>query len=149
MKSTFNIRQFILAVLLVSIWINISEVLRYFFVVLPEMRTFLSMVPDFAPLNFPVALIWGVWDTILTACIVFMFWLVSHAFGNNWRSVVFAGIISWTFFFLLFWIGMCNMSLAQPKIALMALPLALLETVVASLIASWFYSRYKQTDKLA
>ena len=141
MKSAFNLSQFILAVLLVSLWVNASEVFRYFVIVMPETRAFLSMVPNIAPMNLPVFLIWGVWDTLLTASIVFMFWLVSQAFGNNTRSVVIAGFASWVFFFVLFWVGMFNMSLTQPKLAVIALSLALLETLVASYIASWFYAR--------
>jgi hypothetical protein len=80
--------------LLVSLWVNASEVFRYFVIVMPETRAFLSMVPNIAPMNLPVFLIWGVWDTLLTASIVFMFWLVSQAFGNNMRSVVIAGVAS-------------------------------------------------------
>jgi hypothetical protein len=80
-----------------------------------------------------------VWDTLLTAMIVFMFWLVAQAFGNSLRSVLIAGVTSWLFFFVLFWVGMCNMSLAPPRLALVALPLALLETIVASYIASRTY----------
>lgn len=144
MKSAFNLRQFILAVLLVSLWVNASEVFRYFVIVMPETRAFLSMVPNIAPMNLPVFLIWGVWDTLLTASIVFMFWLVSQAFGNNMRSVVIAGVASWAFSFVLFWVGMLNMSLTKLKLAIIALSLALLETLVASYIASWFYARRAQ-----
>jgi hypothetical protein len=141
MQSTFNLRQFIVVTLLVSIWVNASEVFRYFVIVMPETRAFLSMVPDIAPMNWPVFLIWGAWDTLLTASIVFTFWLVAQAFGNNLRSVLIGGIASWAAFFVLFWVGMCNMSLAQPKLALIALPLALLETVVAAYIAHRLYAR--------
>jgi hypothetical protein len=39
---------------------------------------------------------------------------------------------------------MLNMSLTKPKLAIIALSLALLETLVASYIASWFYARRAQ-----
>ncbi len=139
--AVFNLRQFITVVLLVSLWVNASEVFRYFVIVMPEMRAFLSVVPDIAPMNWPVFLIWGAWDTLLTASIVFMFWLVAQAFGNTLRSVLITGITSWASFFILFWVGMCNMSLAQPTLALVALPLALLESIVAAYIASRLYAR--------
>lgn len=99
------------------------------------------MVPDVAPMDWGVFMIWGVWDTLLTASIVFMFWLVAQTFGNNNRSVLIAGFASWVFFFVLFWGGMYNMSLTPPSLALIALPLALLETVVASFIASRLYAK--------
>jgi hypothetical protein len=141
MQSVFQLRQFIIVTLFVSLWVNASEVFRYFVIVMPETRAFLSMVPDIAPMNWPVFFIWGAWDTLLTASIVFMYWLVAQAFGNNLRSVMIAGIASWVSFFVLFWVGMCNMSLAEPRLAFIALPLALLETAVAAYIASRLYAR--------
>lgn len=141
MNTPFNIKQFLIVVVLVSIWVNASEVFRYFVIVMPETRQFLSMVPNIAPMDWGVFMIWGIWDTLLTACIVFMFWLIAKVFGNNNRSVVIAGLVSWAFFFVLFWVGMYNMSLTSISLAAIALPLALLETIVASFIASWLYAR--------
>lgn len=115
--------------------------IKQFAIVVPETRQFLSMVPDIAPMNWSVFLIWGVWDTVLTASIVFMFWLVAQFFGNNGRSVVVAGLASWILFFVLFWVGIYNMSLTSLSLAAVALPLALLETIVASFIASRLYAR--------
>ncbi len=108
---------------------------------MPETRQFLSMVPNIAPMDWGVFLIWGIWDTLLTASIVFMFWLVARAFGNHNRSVLIASLASWFFFFVLFWIGMYNMSLTSLSLAAIALPLALLETLVASFIASRLYAK--------
>lgn len=141
MQSEFNLKQFVIITLLVSIWVNVSEIFRYFIIVMPEVRAFLSAVPDVAPMNLAVFSIWGLWDTLLTALIVFMFWLVSQRFGNNLRSVIIAGTTSWVFFFVLFWVGMVNMHLSEWSLALTALPLAWFETVVASLIASRLYAR--------
>lgn len=141
MTKPFDAKKFIIVVMLVSIWVNASEVFRYLIIVMPETRQFLSMVPDVAPMDWGVFMIWGVWDTLLTASIVFMFWLVAQTFGNNNRSVLIAGFASWVFFFVLFWGGMYNMSLTPPSLALIALPLALLETVVASFIASRLYAK--------
>lgn len=148
MQSIFNTRRFAIVVLLVSIWVNASEVFRYFVIVMPATRDFLSGVPGVAPMNLPVFAIWGAWDMLLTACTVFMFWLVSQVFGNNYRSVVVAGTLSWVFFFVLFWVAMCNMALAQPTLALKALPLAWFELVVASYIASVLYRDAKAGTKL-
>ena len=141
MQSEFNLKQFVIITLLVSIWVNVSEIFRYFIIVMPEVRKFLSAVPDVAPMNLAVFSIWGLWDTLLTALIVFMFWLVSQRFGHNLRSVIIAGTTSWVFFFVLFWVGMVNMHLSEWSLALTALPLAWFESVVASLIASRLYAR--------
>ena len=144
MQSAFNTRQFAIVVLLVSIWVNVSEVFRYFIIVMPETRDFLSVVPGVAPMNLSVFAIWGAWDMLLTASTVFMFWLTSQVFGNNYRSVVVAGTMSWVFFFVLFWVAMYNMALAHLSLALKALPLAWLELVVASYIASVLYCGAQQ-----
>jgi hypothetical protein len=141
LTAEFNIKKFIIIVLLVSIWVNASEVFRYFIIVMPETREFLATVPNVAPMDWGVFLIWGVWDTLLTALIVFMYWLVSCAFGHSARSVLIAGLSSWGFFFVLFWIGMFNMGLTTLNLAFIALPLALLETVVASYISYRLYTR--------
>ena len=141
MTTHFSPKKFILTTLIVSIWINLSEVFRYFVIVMPKTREYLSMIPGVAPMDWGVFAIWGVWDTILTALVVFMYWLVAQRFGDNLRSVILAGTISWMFFFLLFWVGMINMALSSVSLAAMVLPLAWLEMVVASYIASKLYLR--------
>jgi hypothetical protein len=139
MLSMFNLRQFIINVFFVSIWINVSEIFRYFVIVMPEMRSFLGMVPGILPMNLPIFAVWFGWDNVLTAAVVFMFWLVAQVFGNTLRSVFLSGTVAWAFFFLLCWVGMCNMGLAPPLLLLKVLPLAWLEVVIASLIASRLY----------
>ena len=141
MNSRFNFKKFILTTLIVSIWINLSEVFRYFVIVMPKTREHLSMVPGVAPMNWGVFAIWGVWDTLLTALVVFMYWLVAQRFGNNSKSAMLAGTTSWLFFFVLFWVGLVNMGLTSVSLAAIALPLAWLEMVVASWIASRLYAR--------
>lgn len=144
MHYYFNVRQFIINVLLVSIWINVSEVFRYFAIVMPESRSFLAAIPGSLPMNLPVFAVWGAWDMALTAAVVFMFWLVAQVFGNSLRSVLLSSTVSWVFFFLLFWVGLCNMGLAQPLLALKALPLAWFEVFIASFIASRLYQGVQQ-----
>jgi hypothetical protein len=95
-------------------------------------------------MNLPVFAVWGAWDMALTAAVVFMFWLVAQVFGNSLRSVFLSSTVSWVFFFLLFWVGLCNMGLAQPLLALKALPLAWFEVFIASFIASRLYQVAQQ-----
>ena len=52
LKARFPTHAFVRACLAVSIWINVSEIFRYFVFVMP-------MVPDVAPVNLSVFLIWG------------------------------------------------------------------------------------------
>ncbi len=145
MSTDFKLNQFIQTALIVSIWINFSEVFRYFVLVKPMMQKYLSMVPGVVPMNWPVFALWGVWDTILTALVVFVYWLVAQRFGNDRKSVVLAGTTSWAFIFVLFWIAMINMGLASRAIAFVALPLAWFEMVVASWISSKLYANFYES----
>jgi hypothetical protein len=137
-KARFPVRAFVLTCLIVSIWINASEIFRYFVFVMPMTRETLAMVPDVAPMSAPVFFIWGVWDTLLVIMNVLFTWLYAQAFGANVRSAVIAGTLSWLFFFVLFWGAMVNMNLAKTATLAVALPLAWVELIVGSLLAMRF-----------
>jgi hypothetical protein len=135
----------IYAFIAVSLWVNLSEVFRYFIFVMPMTRESLSMVPGVAPMNWMVFALWGLWDTLLVVMIMTVCWLHSERFGHSLRASVWAGTICWAFLFVLFWGAMLNMRLAQPQTAAIALPLAWLEQVIACVIANSFYLRLKRT----
>ena len=139
MKTEFITKDFLVITMIVSIWVNISEVFRYFVIVRPEMHDHLATVTNVADMNVIIFAIWGVWDTVLTGLFVFLFWLCSNVFGNNHRTVILSGLVSWCFFFLLFWVGMANMNLSNWSFLFVVLPLTLLETFVAAYIASKLY----------
>ncbi len=141
MNKPFIVKDFILITLIVSLWVNASEVFRYFVLVRPEMHDHLSVVPNVADMNGGIFIIWGLWDTLLTALYVFLFWLCAQVFGNNLKSIVLSGFMSWCFFFVLFWVGLANMNLSSWSYLFVVLPLALLETLVAAYIASKLYLR--------
>jgi len=141
MNKEFLVKDFIVITIITSLWVNASEVFRYFVLVRPEMHEYLSAIPNVADMNWGIFAIWGLWDTLLTALYVFLFWLCAQAFGNNLKSVLVSGFMSWCFFFLLFWVGMANMNLSSWSYLLIVLPLALIETLVAALIASKLYLR--------
>ncbi len=136
------VRALILSGLFATLWINASEVFRYFVFVMPMVREDLAMVPNVAPMNWGIFAIWGAWDTLLTIMVVVMTWLVSERFGPTLKSALWAGFASWCFLFVLFWIAQFNMNLASPAIVLTALPLALLEMLVASVIVMWGLKRF-------
>ena len=141
MNNKFVLKDFVLITLVTSIWVNISEVFRYFVIVRPEMHENLAAIQNIADMNFVIFAIWGVWDTLLTGLFVFLFWLCSRVFGNNTRTILISGLISWCFFFVLFWVGLANMNLSSWSFTIIVLPLALLETLVAAFIASKLYSK--------
>jgi hypothetical protein len=130
-------RAFVTALVLNTIWINLSEVFRYFAFVMPMMREALPGVPDVAPMNLPVFLIWGVWDTILVVAATGFAWLILERFGRSAQVAIAAGSAVWAAVFVVLWLGLWNMNLATTGILAVALPLAWVEMVVAALIVRW------------
>lgn len=120
------------------VWINVSEVFRYFAFIMPMMRDALPMLPNAAPMNLPVFLIWGLWDTILVIAATTIPWLALSKFGAGVRETVLAGTGVWLSIFGLLWIGIYNMNLTSPAVVLTALPLAWIEMIVAAFIVRWF-----------
>ena len=132
-------RAFWLAFGLNFIWINASEVFRYFAFVMPMMREAFVFVPNIAPMNMPVFMIWGIWDTILVFSTTFIAWLIFERFSPILKNALMAGTIIWATVFVILWLGLYNMSLATPAIMAVALPLAWIEMIIAALIVRWCY----------
>jgi len=142
MNKQFVTKEFIIITLITSIWVHTSQLVRFFAYVRGEIQSFLSMVPDVAPMNdIGTLLTWGAWDTLLAALYVFLFWLCAQVFGNNRKSILLSGFVSWCFFFVLYWTGTANMNLIGWHSVFIILPLTLIEPLVASLIASKLYLR--------
>jgi len=142
-NDNFNLKQFVLITLIVSIWINLSEVFRYFVLVMPRVKSFFQDMSGVAEMDLGIFTIWGFWDTLLTGVLVFTFWLFAKSFGNNRRSVFVSGTIVWLAVFVIFWVATANMGLSSWQILLITLPLSLLEMVVGAWIASRLYAANK------
>jgi len=130
-------RQFGIGVLMVSIWINISEVFRYFVIVRPKVQHFFNFQEGIAEMNGVIFLIWGFWDMLLTLMVYGSYVLFVYYYGDTRRAIVPAATFSWLFLFVLFWIAMANMGLSNWSTLGMVLPLCWIETFVASIIGSW------------
>ena len=145
MKPThFNIKHFVIVTLITSIWINASEVCRYFVLVMPRVKSYWNGLESVAAMNGTIFSIWGLWDTILTAMVVGVFWLCAQVFGNNHRTALWSAIFSWTFFFVLYWIGAANMGYSDWSMLWITLPLSLIELIIANFIAAALYKRYER-----
>ncbi len=136
-QSTFSYKPLLVATGLNMIWINLSEVFRYFAFVMPMMRDAFPVLPEVAPMNIPVFLVWGIWDTILVLSVCMIAWLSLDKFGTSIKSTVLIGTGIWASIFVILWLGLFNMNLATPQILLTALPLAWIELVVAVFIVRW------------
>ncbi len=130
-------RRFWLAFGANFLWINASEVFRYFAFVMPMMRAALPELPDAAPMNLPVFLIWGLWDTLLIFIATGAAWIFLERFGPSWRVAIVAGSLIWAAVFVILWVGLFNMNLTSIAVMAVALPLAWLEMIVAAAIVRW------------
>lgn len=141
MKPIFP-KKFILVILITSIWIHISEILRFFIIVLPEMRGKLAPIPEAIPIDEIRFFIWGIWDTVLTAAIVYITWLFTKHLGKTTKAVFLSSVVCWISFFLLFWIAMVNMNLSNLYLLTYTLPLTLIETTIGALICVYLLKNY-------
>lgn len=138
----FNIKSFITITLITSIWINISEVFRYFVFVMPSVQSFFDYKSGIAEMDIQIFAIWGFWDTLLTAVLVFMYWLYANSFGSSIKSAILSGTLVWAAVFVIFWIATANMGLSDWNILWITLPLSWLEMVVGAWIAYRLYNLY-------
>jgi len=122
------------AFLINLLWINMSEVFRYFVFIMDMMREAFPQITDIAPMSPSIFLIWGIWDTILVFSITGFSWLFLDRFGHGYRNAIIAATLFWMSVFLILWLGLYNMNLATEKILLVALPLAWFEMIIASII---------------
>ena len=123
--------SFVAAVAASALWLNASEIWRYFVIVMPATRSYLSDVPDVAPMNLWVFTLWGVWDTILLTSCLLITSLAAVWQSGRLRAALLGGCLSWLFF-PLFWLAMINMHLAKPSLLMLTLPLSLIEMIVTA-----------------
>jgi len=140
-SGDFNPKQFITITLITSIWINISEVFRYFVFVMPKVKSFFNNKEGVAEMDWGIFTIWGLWDTLLTAVLVFIFWLYAKSFGFNLRSVLVSSTIVWSSIFVIFWVATANMGLSDWDSLLVILPLCWLEMVIGAWISLKLYQK--------
>lgn len=140
-ETTATPRAFGVALIANVVWINLSEVFRYFVFIMPMMRNSLPEIPDVAPMNLQVFLIWGVWDTVLVLAATGFSWLMLERFGTSAAVTIGTGTAIWAAIFVILWLGMWNMNLASLPIIAVALPLAWVEMVVAAAIVRWAMRR--------
>lgn len=141
--AAFPWRAFLLTCVLTGLWINVSEVARYFLVVLPMLRDAFPQLDNVAPISWPVAAIWALWDTVLVLSATGFIWIYLDRFGTSHANALKAAVLFWAAAFCLLWVGVNNMGLATPGIAAAALPLALLEMYLTSLIVLWGRRRFQ------
>ena len=119
LKKTF------LPVLLATLWISISEFLRNEFLIKSywvEHYRHLGLVFPSQPIN---GAIWGIWSLSFAIVIFIVFKKFSFL-----QTVLF----SWFVAFVLMWVVIWNLGVMPEGLLYAAIPLSLLETIVAALI---------------
>ena len=134
-------RALVMAVMVNFVWINISEVARYFLLVRPMLQAAFPDRAEVAPMNWGIFALWGVWDVILIIAATGFYYLWLAKFGSTWRQVFIAsGSFTFTIFGLI-WLGVANMGLAPYSLLFAALPPAWIEQAIAALIVVFVMKR--------
>lgn len=102
------------------------------------------MLPDVAPMNLSVFMIWSIWDTILVLTATLLPWMAMKLFGASAVHAILYGTGVWMAVFVILWLGLFNMNLTTTNILAIALPMAWIEMVIAALIAWWFATRDRE-----
>lgn len=140
LNKPLSIGLLIKVTLLVSLWVHLSEVFRYFVFITPALKASLPMIPDVAPMNLIVFMIWGAWDTLLTLLLVFTYYLAASHYQSTSRAIFVSAMIVWGFFWIL-WVGVINMGMGDSSLLIRALPLAGIEVLIAAWLSSKLLSR--------
>lgn len=117
--------QPILSIALAGLWINASEFFRNEILVKNDWGSHfqsLGMTFPSAPIN---GAIWVAWGFLFATCI----YLLSQKF-----SLMQTAIISWLMAFVLMWIVLWNLNVLPSGILIYAIPLSLLECLIAAYI---------------
>ena len=144
MDNTFKLKQFVIITIITSIWIHIAETARAYFVAFPKMLSFFEGKIEIIGLDkvqVSHALIWGTWDMILTAVLVFLLWLCIQVFGKNIKSIIISGTVTSFATLGIFWIATVNSGLGEWSTAFTIFPIAWIELIIAAWIASKLYSK--------
>jgi len=134
-------KAFWLALGLNFIWINISEVARYFGLIKPMLHDTYPGAEHIAVVSPGIFLSWMVWDTILIIAATGFFWMFLQQFGVTVRNITLSSLGFTVTVFGLIWIGVVNMGLAPSRFIWTALPLAWVEQFIAAGIVYWAIKR--------
>ncbi|MEO0983668.1 MAG: hypothetical protein AAFX03_13560 [Pseudomonadota bacterium] len=123
------------------IWINASEVWRYFMIVKPMLHEAFPGDAGVAAVTPAIFASWMVWDTILILAATGFYWMFLERNGASVRQALLAATALSVTIFGLIWLGIANMGLVPARFIWAALPLAWAEQAIAALIVLWTMKR--------
>ena len=129
-----NFKKAIWQILLVSLWINIFETLRWMLFARPYIDVHFkaaNLVLPNEPINNILWLIWGI-------IIAVMIFIISKKF-----KVLQTTFIVWIIVYVMHWIALWNMAVLPINILWLAVPLTFINALVGALISKYFQSNEK------
>lgn len=143
MNKNFVLKQFVVVTLITSLWIHIAEIARAVLVAFPMMEEFYADKIAIGPMGLSNAIIWGAWDTMIAATLVFLCWLCAQVFGHNLKSVFISGTLTCMATLGVFWVGSVNSGLGTWEMAYTLIPIAWVEMVIGAFLAFRLFARYR------
>lgn len=122
-----NLRKVFLPILITGIWINISETVRWIFLIksywINHYQTLNLVFPN-KPINGIMWIIWG----FIFAAIIFIL--------SKKYSLIKTTFLSWFIVFVMSWIVLWNAGILPMGILVFVVPLSLFETYIGALISN-------------
>lgn len=140
-----DVQAFWLALGINFIWINASEVWRYFQIVRPALLETFPSNPSIGAITPGIFASWMVWDTILIFAATGFYWLWLTRFRFGLSQAALASLAFTITVFGLIWIGIVNMGFVGTHFIYAALPPAWIEQLVAAALTYWVVSRARPT----
>lgn len=141
-KHNPNIQKtFWLALGLNFIWINTSEVARYFGLIKPMLHDSFPEAEHIAVVSPAIFASWMLWDSILIIAATSFFWMSVQQFGASIKTILLSSLGFTITVFGLIWLGVANMGLAPIDFLWAALPLAWYEQFIAAYVVYWAIKR--------
>lgn len=134
-----NYKKAIWQILLVSLWINIFESLRWVIFAKPDIEMYFKAANHVLP-NQPINnILWMVWGVI----IAIMIFIISKRF-----KLLQTTFIVWITVYVMHWIALWNMAVLPIKILFLAIPLTFINVLVGVLISKYFHNKKIINNKI-
>jgi hypothetical protein len=127
-----NFKKAIWQILIVSLWINIFESLRWILFAKPDIDMHFkaaNLVLPNGPINNILWLVWGI-------IIAVMIFIISKKY-----KVLQTTFIVWVTVYVMLWIALWNFAVLPIKILLLAVPLTFINVLVGALICNRFIAK--------
>jgi hypothetical protein len=129
-----NLKTAIWHIILISLWINISETLRWILFSQSHFMKHYQSLNLVLPLGPLVLLFWLIWGVLLSAMIYF----ISEKF-----SLLQSTFMIWIMAFLMFWLGLYNLDVLPVSILWLVIPLSFISVLVGVLISNYLRNKVK------